>query len=132
MSNSLSIDIAINPADLARATKKLDQWQGAPLKIRTQKAQQAGMKLYIAPLKAQAARHNLTGKTQRGYGVRKLRQRNYTELGAYKASSNTWWKHFAIVGTSQGVQPDPYVDRVRTAMTPAVVGFIETQIRRLA
>ncbi len=130
MSNSLSVDvnITVSPA----VYKKLDQWQGKPLQIRTQKAQQAGMKLYVPALRTQAGRHNRTGKTQRGYGVRKLRQRNYTELGAYKASSNTWYKHFAIVGTSQGVRPDPYVDRVRTALTPAVVGFIETQIRRLA
>ncbi len=132
MSTSLTLDITINQQDLARVTKKLDQWKGAPLKIRTQKAQQAGMKLFISPLRGQAARHNLTGKTQRGYAVRKLRQKNYTELGAYKASSNTWYKHFAIVGTSQGVRPDHYVAQVRDTLAPAVVGFIETQIRRLA
>jgi hypothetical protein len=95
------------------------------------KAEQAGMGLYIGALKAAAAVHNLTGATQRGYAVRRLRKRA-GEVVAYKASSNTRYRHFAIVGTSRGVRPDPYVDRVREALEPAVTNFIDEQVRRLA
>ncbi len=127
-----SLDVTINPQDMARAQKRLDKWKGAPLAIRTQRAAQAGMKLFIAPLRARAERHNLTGRTQRGYAVRKLRKRNYTEIAQYKASSNTWYKHFAIVGTSQGVPPDPYVSQVKAEYQARVVSFIESEIVRLA
>ncbi len=129
---TVSLSVEVNAADLQKVARRLDKWQGAPLAVRTQKAEQAGMKLFVSPLKARAAKHNLTGATQRGYGVRKLRKKNSAELGAYKASSTTWYKHFAIVGTKRGIRPDPYVDAVRTLYGPRVVGFVEQQIRRLA
>jgi hypothetical protein len=132
MASSLTLTAEVNAKDLARVQKRLDKWQGAPLKVRTQKVQQGAMKLFIAPLRAEAARHNDTGATQKGYGVRKLRQKNYTELGAYKVSSNTWYKHFAIVGTKRGIQRDPYVDRVREKYHARIVAFIRQQIFRLA
>ena len=66
------------------------------------------MRLFVAPLRAAAARHNATGATQRGYAVRKLRKKNKTEMGACKVGSNTRYRHFAIVGTQvqdRGVSP---------------------------
>jgi hypothetical protein len=128
----ITLSVDIDARDIARATKRLDRFQGAPLKVRTQKAEQAGMKLFLGPLKARAARHNASGETQRTYSVTKLRPRNYTELGAYKASSKTWYKHFAIVGTNRGIARDPYVDEVRLRYGPKVVAFIREQIMRLA
>jgi hypothetical protein len=129
---TMTLSAEVNEKDLARVAKRLDKWQGKPLEVRTQKAEQAGMKLFISPLKSRAARHNLTGKTQYGYAVRKLRKKNYTELGAYKAGSNTWYRHFAIVGTRRGVRPDLYVDAVRESFGVRVVAFIREQITRLA
>jgi hypothetical protein len=125
------IHVMVNQRDLDRIDKRLEKWQGKPLETRMAKAEQAGMALYIGPLKSRAASHNLTGATQRGYAVRKLRKRA-GEVVAYKVSSNTRYRHFAIVGTSRGVKPDPYVDQVHRVLEPAVTKFIDEQVRRLA
>lgn len=125
------LDVKIDPKDIAKAVKLLDKYQGAPLAVRTDKASKAGMKLFVNPAKAQAARHNLTGATQRGYNVRKLKKRT-REVSAYKVDSNTRYRHFAIVGTRTGIKPDPYLDRVKGALAPQVRKFISEQITRLA
>lgn len=127
----ISIAVTVNQRDIDRITKRLDKWQGKPLAVRMEKAIQAGLKLYVAPLRQQASRHNKTGATQRGYGVRKLR-RKPGEVVAYKVGSRTWYKHFAIAGTSRGVAADPYVDRVHRGLEPQVTRFIDEQIGRLA
>lgn len=130
-SSFVDVDVTIDPKALARANKRLDKWKGAPLKVRTQKVEQAAGKLYIPALRAQAARHHRTGATERGYAVRKtpLRRR---EIAAYRVISNTWYKHFAIVGTSRGVEPDRYVEYVGQRLHTPVVKFIKTNIKRLA
>lgn len=127
----VSISVTVNPRDIARIEKRLAKWQGKPLATRMDKAIQAGMKLYLPALRLRAARHNRTGKTAAGYNVRKLSRRPI-EVAAYKVSSNTWYKHFAIVGTSRGVPADPYVDQVRETLEPTVTAFIDEQVRRLA
>lgn len=128
---SVDVNVTVNPKDIARITKRLQKWQGKPLAQRMDKAIQAGLKLYVAPLRVRAAKHHRTGKTQAGYNVRKLRKRPQ-EVAAYKVSSNTWYKHFAIVGTSRGVNADPYVTQVRDSLEPAVTAFINEQVTRLA
>jgi hypothetical protein len=68
-----------------------------------------------------------------GYGVRKLRLRPWQkEVAAFKVSSNTWYKHFAIVGTSRGVEPDLYVDDVREQLESRVTAFVDSAVRALA
>jgi hypothetical protein len=128
----LTMSVTVNQKDLDRIEKRLDKWQGKPLAMRMDKAERAGMNLYVAPLKAAAAAHNLTGATQRGMKVRALRKRRQQqEVAAYKAGSSTRHRHFAVVGTSRGVEADPYVDRIQTALEPRVVAFIEQQVMRL-
>lgn len=127
----VAISVTVNQRDVDRITKRLEKWQGRPLAMRMEKAIQGGLRLYVGPLKARAGAHNATGKTQRGYNVRKLRNKP-GEVAAYKVSSNTWYKHFAIAGTSRGVRADPYVDQIRSGLEPSVTTFIDEQIRRLA
>src|SRR5688500_3817930 len=117
---AISVQVTIPP----RLIKRLDNWQGAPLVKRTDKSIQAGLKLYGAALRMRAMAHNQTGKTSRGYAVRKLRKRP-GEVAAYKVGSNTWYKHFAL-------KADPYVDQVREQLEQPVTAFISEQIRRLA
>lgn len=128
---SVAINLAVNPRDIARITKRLDKWQGKPLATRMAKAIQSGLTLYVGPLRARAAAHVLTGGTVRSIRVKALRKRP-GEVAAYKVGPTTWYGHFAIVGTSRGVSPDPYVDQVREQFERPVTAFIDEQIRRLA
>jgi len=124
------IVLTVNQKDIDRISKRLDKWQGKPLEVRMQKAERAGMALYVGPLKSRAGAHVLTGKTRSGYAVRTLRRRP-NEKAAFKVSSNTRQRHFAIVGTSRGVRADPYVEEVQRQFEPQVLRFIDEQIRRL-
>lgn len=127
----VSVSVQVNPRDIARVTKRLDKWQGRPLEERMAKAQQAALSLFVGPLRARAAAHNLTGATTRSIKVTKLRKRP-GEAAAYKVGPTSRHRPFAIVGTSRGVKPDLYVDQVREALEPAVLGFMDAQVRRLA
>jgi len=129
-SSSFTFSININEKDLARATKTLDQFQGMPLKQLMLKVEKAAIGLYVNPLKRRAARHNQTGATQASIKV-KILKTTRKEIAAFKVGPNTWYRHFAIGGTSQGVRADPYVDDVRGALEPQVFGFIDDQIKRL-
>lgn len=126
-----AVQVTVNQKDINRITKRLDKWQGRELADRMAKAEQAGLGLYVGPLRARASAHNLTGATRSSIKVRKLRKRP-GEVAAYKVGPGTWYRHFAIVGTSKGVRADPYVDQVREALEPQVTAFIDEQIRRLA
>lgn len=95
------------------------------------KAERAGLGLYVGALRARAGAHNLTGATQRSIKVSKLRKKA-GEAAAYKVGPTTRIRHFAIVGTKRGVRADPYVDEVRRQLEPQVTRFIDEQIRRLA
>jgi len=131
MPPAVAISVTVNPRDVARLTKRLDKWQGKPLAERMAKAEQAGLGLYVGALRLRAARHNLTGQTQRSIKVTKLRKR-VGEAAAYKVGPTSRQRPFAIVGSSRGVQADPYVDEVYRALEPAVTAFIDEQVRRLA
>jgi hypothetical protein len=128
---AVSISVAVNPKDVARLTKRLDKWQGKPLADRMAKAEQAGLGLYVGALRMRAARHNLTGETMRSIKVTKLRTRS-GEVAAYKVGPTSRHRPFAIVGTSRGVEADPYVDEVYQSLEPTVTAFIDEQVRRLA
>lgn len=127
----VSINVTVNPRDIARIEKRLDKWQGKPLAMRMEKAEQGGMGLYVAPLRARAGAHNLTGRTQRSIRVSKLRKKA-GEVAAFKVGPTTRWRHFAIAGTRRGVEADPYVDAVHRQLEPRVTAFIDEQVRRLA
>lgn len=130
---TVQINVTVNPRDIARLEKRLSKWQGKDLATRMDKALQAGLKLFVPALKARAARHNRTGKTMATYGVRKLRKQPFNkEVAAYKVGASTWYRHFAIVGTSRGVEPDPYVASVEEALSGTVTDFVGEQITRLA
>jgi hypothetical protein len=137
MSTNDVLTLTFNPKDIARVTKRLNQWQGAPLAVRTQKAIQAGVSLLRSPIRAGAARHRITGNTEKSVGVRKLSLRS-GENAAYKVgvkannATIAWYAHFVIGGTSRGIQADPYVDAAYHQLGGQVLAFIETQITRLA
>ena len=131
MSLPVSISVTVNQRDIDRLTKRLDKWQGKPLETRMAKAEQAGLGLFVGPLRARAARHNFTGQTTRSIKVSRLRKRA-GEAAAYKVGPTSRQRPFAIVGTSRGVRADPYVDEVRVALEPTVSRFIDEQVRRLA
>jgi hypothetical protein len=131
-----SFSVTINSADVARVEKRLNKWQGAELATRTQKAIQGGAALLVGPIRAGAAHHHITGKTEASVAVKKLRNRS-GENAAYKVgvkaknASSAWYAHFVIVGTKRGIVGDGYVDRAYEELGGEVTDFIDNQIIRL-
>jgi hypothetical protein len=157
MPDILTLDATIDQASLDRVAKRLDKWKGAPLAIRTQKAEQAALKLLVNPLRSASPHpgHEIPpedsiGTLMASITVWKLRQKNFTELGAYavgpRGGRSTKLKvapHRNVVirghkmkthsGRTVGfVQGNPFVGRVGDPMTPRLIGFIHEQITRLA
>jgi hypothetical protein len=125
-----SFSVTINSADVARVEKRLNKWQGAEL------AKQGGAALLVGPIRAGAAHHHITGKTEASVAVKKLRNRS-GENAAYKVgvkaknASSAWYAHFVIVGTKRGIVADGYVDAAYAELGGEVTDFIDTQIIRL-
>ena len=122
----VSIAVSVSQKDIDRVTKRLDKYQGAELAKRTAKAIQGGLSLMVAPIRAGAARHRITGETERSTKVKKLRKRGQ-EMVAYKVGVNTWYGHFPI---SKDPGSDPYVDAAWAANETQVMRFIDEQIRK--
>lgn len=123
------IAIEVSQKDIARVTKRLDNWTGTNLRRRAERVAYGAMSLFVSPLRAQAARHNRTGATQRSIKTKKLRKRP-GEAAAWRVGPTTWYKHFVITGTNRGIIADPYVDEVREALTGEVLSFYDEQIRK--
>jgi hypothetical protein len=124
--------VTVNQRDIDRINKRLDKWQGAPLAKRLEVAQRGALGILVAPLRGRAGAHVLSGKTQRGISVRKLRRRSGEATPGYKVGSNTRVRHFAVVGTTRGVEPDPYFDEIERQYDGQISAFIDATVRRLA
>lgn len=124
-----ALSVEVNQKDIDRVLKRLDKWQGAPLAKRMEKAVAGGLALLVSPIRFGAQRHRVTGATSASVKVKKLRKKP-GEVFAYKVGVNTWYGHFPIGGTSQGVEADPYVDAAFDSGRDRVQSFIDEQIVR--
>lgn len=129
MSDSVTLTVTISDAEMKRVTGLLDKWKGKPLALLMSRIERAALSLTLAPTKARAGRHNLTGETQRGYLVRKVPTRA-NENASWKMDSNTPQRAYVVAGTRY-IPADPYIDEVRAALEPQMVSFIDEQVTRL-
>lgn len=152
----VSVQITVNPRDIARISKRLSKWQGKPLEQRMDKAIRAGLSLMVRPIRAKApqpgherAPRDATGQLAGSVQVWKLRKR-VGEVAAYavgprggrsKTLKIAPHRHLVIRGhrmvTHAGaqvgfVQGNPFVDEAVGSMEPSVRAFISEQITRLA
>lgn len=152
----VSLNITVNPRDIARIEKRLAKWQGKPLAERVDKAMRAGLSLMVGPIRTKAPQpghergaKDATGRLAAATQVWKLKKRP-GEIAAYavgprggRSKSLRVAPHRALViaghrmvthdGRQVGyVTGQPYVDQAVSEMEPSVMRFINEQIGRLA
>lgn len=124
--------------DITRFNKRLDKWQGKPLETRLRKAVEAGARLLVNPIRAQAP--SRTGELRRSVKPsRTLKSRDgwiSVKVGATKRvpykGRTALLSAFLIHGTKRGVESNPFVDRAVQPLMGSVQSYIDVQVRRLA
>lgn len=106
------IGLSVRLDGLNRALAALDRQSGTALKRRVRMGMQAGGKLLVKPIRAEAPRR--TGTLARSVSVRTGRD------GSVSVGPRSWYRHFVIRGTRRGVTANPFVDRaVDSNLDPA-------------
>lgn len=135
----IELDVRIDPKSLARVTKRLDSWKGAPLAIRTDRALAGGARLMADALKARAPRGK-TGGLRRSVKVTPLGRRDVVSryqilptkrVPDKKRRDGDLLAALLVYGTKRGVEPTPFVDEVAHSLEGRVMAFVEEQITRL-
>lgn len=132
----VSVDVTIDPRDLARVTRRLEQWQGQPLMVRMSKVMAAAARLMVKGLQVFTP-HRTGGlraseRTRRFVSQGSVGYRIWPTKRVPDKGRSDLLAALLVHGTKRGVSPDPFVDEAQRAFEPQLVGFIAEQIRRLA